>query len=50
MNGRHTHFLADLDMDKINKAIELWVEIQLRQGFSATAIDKVAKGQRERLH
>lgn len=44
MNGRHNHCLADLDMTKINEAIQLWVKSQLTQGFSAMAIERVAKG------
>jgi hypothetical protein len=44
MDGRHNHSLTDLDMTKINEAIQSWVKIQLQQGFSAMAIERVAKG------
>jgi 2,5-diamino-6-(ribosylamino)-4(3H)-pyrimidinone 5'-phosphate reductase len=44
IDGRHNHLLEDLDLTKVNEAIQSWVELQPRQGFSAMAIDKVAKG------
>jgi len=44
MTGRHNHSITELDMTKRNDAIHSWVETQLLQGFSATAIEKVAKG------
>jgi beta-N-acetylglucosaminidase len=44
IDGRHNHSLKDLDLTKVNEAIQSWVELQLQKGFSTMAIDKVAKG------
>jgi hypothetical protein len=44
MTGHHNHSLTELDTTKINEGIQSWVEAQLLQGFSPTAIEKVAKG------
>ena len=44
ITGHHNHPISELDITKCNEAIQDWVKAQLLQGFSATAIEKVAKG------
>lgn len=44
MTGSHNHSIKELDMTKLNDGIQSWVDTQLLQGFSATAIEKVARG------
>jgi hypothetical protein len=45
MTGSHNHSLKELDMTKLNDGIQSWVKVQLRQGFSPIAIEKVARGE-----
>jgi hypothetical protein len=44
ITGSHNHSILELDITKCNSGIQSWVEGRLLQGFSPTAIEKVAKG------
>jgi hypothetical protein len=44
VTGSHNHSILELDITKCNNGIQSWVESRLLQGFSPTAIEKVAKG------